>query len=89
MSCQNSFILSSITFFFFLSISFGRAITILRAFVCVCLFGFFCSLVPSLVDHFSVHVFVICLFFCYLMLSFLVRSFVYSFAFSFVRSLVR
>lgn len=56
--------------------------------LCLCLFGFCCSLVPSLVDHFFVHVFVICLFFCYLMLSFLVRSFVYSFAFSFVRSFV-
>lgn len=83
----SEFFHSLVHYVIFFSISFGRAITILRAFVCVSVYSVF--VVPSLVDHFFVHVFVICLFFCYLMLSFLVRSFVYSFAFSFVRSFVR
>ena len=62
MSCQNSFILSSITFFFFLSISFGRAITILRAFVCVSVYSVF--VVPSFLRWLIIFLFMSSLFVC-------------------------
>ena len=60
MSCLNSFILSFITFFF--SISFGRAIIILRAFVCVSVYSVF--VVPSFLRWLIIFLFMSSLFVC-------------------------